>query len=124
MEKVDYSWRPYFIATQPRALSSDEYEIVGQLLDLNGEQFRDQLSGLVVVGRCGCEMCPTVFFQPYISGNNELEVSQLIGRDFRDELVCAVLIQDDEVLSQLEFYSPDGHQSFGLPILNLLEYSQ
>lgn len=119
--KANNSWRPYFIATQPRPLSDREYTLVDQLLGINGEQFRNQLPGLVVVGRCGCGICPTIYFQPYTSGNNELEVSQLRGLDFNDELVCATLIQDDGVLTQLEVYSVDGHQPFGMPNLDELQ---
>jgi|GEM_PF-2450179 len=115
--KTDYSWRPYFIATQERPLSHEEYSIVEQLLNINGEQFRGQLSGLVVVGRCGCEICPTIFFAPYQSGNDEQEVSALAGFDSNHQSVVAVLIQDGGVLTQLEFYSPDGHQSVGIPII-------
>src|SRR5450830_405903 len=107
-----------------RMIASQPSQDAGRWINWIGSIPRANQQGLLVVGRCGCAMCPTVFFQPYTSGNNELEVSQLIGRDFRDELVCAVLIQDDGVLSQLEFNSLDGHQSFGLPISNLLEYSQ
>lgn len=115
--KTDYSWRPYFIATQERPLSHEEYSIVEQLLNINGEQFRGQLSKLVVVGRCGCEICPTIFFVPYKSGNDEQKVSELAGFDSNHQSVVAVLIQDGGVLTQLEFYSADGHQSVGIPII-------
>ena len=119
--KTDPTWRPYFIAIQPRPLSGAEYKLVDQLLDISGGHFRSQLSSLIVVGRCGCGVCPTVYFQPYTSGNNEIEVSQLRGLDFNDELVCATLIQDDGVLTQLEVYSVDGHQPFGIPTLDEIQ---
>lgn len=70
---------------------------------------------LKVVGRCGCGECPTVFFERHHAELAEYELSTYSGVDAEGGLVAAVLLQAEGRLSQLEFYSIDGHEPWFAP---------
>ena len=112
---------PFFVSTEVRPLSAVERSIVIRLVSEKAPDFTPQLDQLVVVGRCGCGVCPTVFFQSHHAENRELEVASYIGRGSPGGLVAAVLLRSDEQLSQLEFYSVDGHEPYGAPDPESLE---
>ena len=106
---------PYFMEVAPRDLTSDEREVVMKLLEGAGQEFREQVAKLRVVGRCGCGECPTIFFQPDESGVAEGDLSTYAGTDKEGGIVGAVLLQKRGMLSQLEFYSADGHEPWSPP---------
>ena len=84
-------------------------------------QFLPQLERLAVVGRCGCGECPTVFFQKHEVGDREQDLLHAVGRDETGGLVGAVLLEKAGLLSQLEFYSVDGHSPWRAPLAESLE---
>jgi hypothetical protein len=106
---------PFFIATEARALTKEERAVVTVLLENQSEEFKSQLADLSVVGRCGCGMCPTIFFEAHREGDRESDLVSYIGRDESGGVVGAVLLEKKGALSQLEFYSADGHDPWSIP---------
>lgn len=106
---------PYFAATEPRALSFQERTVAERLLVGQPAEYTSQLAGLRVVGRCGCQACPTIFFIMPIAAAREHDLASLVGKDAANGLVGAVLMQREGRLSQLEFYSVDGHDPWSIP---------
>lgn len=104
-----------------RSLSFEEVAIVEKLLIGQAENYISQAKRLVVVGRCGCGVCPTIFFQPHADGEHERDLISHIGKDLGGGLVSAVLMEKNGLLSQLEFYSVDGHTPWSLPNAESLE---
>ena len=112
---------PFFIPTDARSLSIEEVAIVQRLLSGQAEKYKSQEHGLVVVGRCGCGVCPTIFFQPHAEGDHERDLISHIGKDSSGGLDSVVLMEKDGLLSQLEFYSVDGHDPWSVPHAESLE---
>ena len=106
---------PFFVATSARDLSAEERETVIKLLEAADTGFSEQVARLRVVGRCGCGLCPTVFFEPYEPGVSEQDLSTYAGKDKEGGIVGAVLMQKQGRLSQLEYYSVDGHEPWYPP---------
>lgn len=106
---------PFFAETEPRALSEAERSVVERLATSLDERYKSQLPSLVVVGRCGCGRCPTIFFRPHTEGVRERDLVSFSGRDSTGGLVAAVLLENQGTLSQLEFYSIDGHDPWFIP---------
>jgi hypothetical protein len=92
-------------------------------IELEGK-FKSQLSELFVVGRCGCERCSTIFFQTHAEGDRERDLVSFAGRDSTGGYVAAVLREKEGALSQLEFYSIDGHEPWFIPELETLSRSR
>lgn len=67
-------------------------------------------SGAVVV-----DCAQRSFFYQHAEGDRERDVVSFAGRDSTGGLVAAVLLEKDGVLSQLEFYSIDGHDPWFIP---------
>lgn len=112
---------PFFIPVQARPLTIAERGVLTRLLDRAPEIYRAQASHLMVVGRCGCGRCPTIFFEPSEVDDRETELVTCSGRDSENGLVAAVLLEKQGRLSQLEFYSIDGHDPWGIPDCETLE---
>jgi len=72
------------------------------------ENFKQQLPRLIVVGRCGCGNCPTIFFQVHLKGDQEQELLSFQGTDSKRNVVGVALFRKAGVLSQLEFYALSG----------------
>jgi hypothetical protein len=106
---------PYFESTAPRALTAQEQAVLMRLVQGLPWQFAQQVDGLRVVGRCGCGACPTVFFLPHEQGEEETDLVAMAGKDNSGGLVAAVLFEKSGLLSQLEFYSVDGHEPWEVP---------
>jgi hypothetical protein len=115
---------PFFIATPARDLSVEERETVIKLLEAAESSFSEQIGQLRVVGRCGCRRCPTVFFEPHEPNVHEQDLSTYAGKDKAGGIVGAVLMQRQGRLSQLEYYSVDGHDPWYPPAAqNLAPYA-
>jgi hypothetical protein len=112
---------PFFVPTDARPLTQEECLVVRRLLRDQGLEYISQLDGLTVVGRCGCGECPTIFFQAHAHGDKERDLVSCIGKDADDGLVGAVLLVKDGLLSQLEFFSIDGHEPWSAPRPESLE---
>ncbi|WP_442953013.1 DUF6984 family protein [Paucibacter sp. B51] len=111
---------PFFVSSVPRPLSAQERAIVERLLREQSPQYSEQAGALKVVGRCGCGACPTVFFQSHKDGDCEVDLVTMAGKDEAGGLVAAVLVAKEGALSQLEFYSVDGHDPWGIPNVETL----
>jgi hypothetical protein len=111
---------PFFAPVEPRALSEAERSVLERLAAGLDARYKAQLPGLLVVGRCGCGLCPTIFFRLHAEGDRERDVVSFAGRDSTGGLVAAVLLEKDGVLSQLEFYSIDGHDPWFVPEIKSL----
>lgn len=105
---------PFFAPVESRPLSSDERAVLDRLLSSADAKYKRQVDALAVVGRCGCLVCPTIFFVPHNQGDVEQDLVSMIGLDATGP-VGAVLTQKGGVLSQLEFYSVDGHDPWSMP---------
>jgi len=112
---------PFFAETLARALTEAERKVVEKLLERLEPRFQRQVANLQVVGRCGCCQCPTVFFLKHEPKNQEQDLSTYAGKDESDGIVAAVLLQRNGLLSQLEFYSVDGHDPWQVPRAQDLE---
>jgi hypothetical protein len=111
---------PFFAPVQPRALFEAERSVTELMLHGLDTKYKAQLASLIVVGRCGCECCPTVFFQSHSEGDAEHDLVSFVGPDFSGGLTAAVLMEKNGVLSQLEFYSVDGHDPWSIPMVESL----
>ena len=112
---------PFFVPTDRRPLSSEEHSIIRRMVGEASPELLPQLEELAVVGRCGCGQCPTVLFQRHERGDQEKDVRRAVGMDKTGGLVAAVLFQKGGLLSQLEFYSVDGHTPWQAPLAESLE---
>ena len=108
---------PFFSEVAARSTSKEERAVLHQLLSLGGAspQQLGQLDNLLVVGRCGCGECPTIFFQKHVPGERERDFVSALGRDHEGGIVGAVLLEKDGAPSQMEFYSVDGHEPWAVP---------
>jgi hypothetical protein len=106
---------PFFMSTDLRPLNPQEQAVLERLLRDQPLKYSGQAGALRVVGRCGCSVCPTVFFQPHEDGDCEADLVTMVGKDDTDGLVAAVLLEKAGMLSQLEFYPVDGHDPWGIP---------
>lgn len=112
---IPYSAFPFFAPVEPRALSEAERSVLERLATGLDAKYKAQLPGLVVVGRCGCGRCPTIFFRPHTEGDRERDLVSFSGQDSTGGLVAAALLENEGALSQLEFYSIDGHDPWFIP---------
>ena len=106
---------PFFVATPVRDLTVLERATVLKLLEEAAPAYQEQVARLQVVGRCGCGQCPTVFFQAHEPGAQEQDLSTYSGMDKEGGIVAAVLLHKEGRLSQLEYYSVDGHDPWHPP---------
>jgi len=111
---------PYYAPIEARPLARDERAIMDRLLSSEDAEYKRQLHGLQVVGRCGCMACPTIFFLPHKQGEIEQDLVSMVGMDATGP-VAAVLMQKAGALSQLEFYSVDGHYPWSTPPASSLQ---
>jgi hypothetical protein len=112
---------PFYVSTEQRALTDVERDLVRSLVERESPQYLAQIDELRVVGRCGCGACPTVFFQPAGPVGHDREVASYVGRDSAGGLTGVVLWQEAGRLSQLEFWSVDGHDPWTPPSVESLE---
>ena len=112
---------PFYAPTEQRPLAATERRVLERLLEGASEQRRSEAKHLMVVGRCGCGECPTIFFEAHEEGDRETDVVSYAGRDAYGGLVGVVLLQKNGRLSQLEFFSIDGHDPWGIPGADTLE---
>jgi hypothetical protein len=107
---------PFFITTPVRDLTDLERATVLRLLESGEPEYREQVPRLRVVGHCGCGQCPTVFFEKNEPGTHEQDLCTYTGTDKEGGVVAAVLLQKHGQLSQLEYYSVDGHDPWYPPM--------
>lgn len=110
----------YFAPVAPRELTPLERAVVTRILSA-APQFAGEVPRLRVVGRCACGACPTVFFRKLTESGSERDVAHFVGREKGGGLTGAVLLASEGGLSQLEFYSVDGHDPWDIPEISTLE---
>lgn len=106
---------PFFIPVEPRSLSAVERSTVELMASAAGEAYLGQVGGLKVVGRCGCGGCPIVFFREHRAQELESHLCMFSGKDRYGGLVGVTLYAKDGMLSQLEYFSVDGHDPWEPP---------
>lgn len=106
---------PFFMRVESRALTATERNTVERMASAVSEAYRNQVPQLRVVGRCGCGKCPTIFFQVHRPGDQESEVCMFSGNDSYAGLVGVTLFEKQGQLSQLEYFSFDGHDPWQPP---------
>src|SRR5438132_616153 len=112
---------PFFMPVTARSLTDEERAVLERLAEEVSPEYRAQVPNLQVVGRCGCGNCPTIFFVPSTKADRENDLVTRAGKDRTGGLVAAVLLQKAGRLSQLEFYSVDGHAPWYVPAANSLQ---
>jgi hypothetical protein len=112
---------PYFLPIAVRLLTEQEQAVVTRLTQSLASEYRAQIPGLKVVGRCGCALCPTVFFEPASRSEPETVLVSYAGNDQTGGCVAVVLLQKSGRISQLEFYSVAGHDPWFVPAVDALE---
>ena len=86
---------------------------MARLLELSGRA--SEASSLMVLGRCGCNACPTVFFRSVAEGAHEQDIGSWHGVDAYGGVVGVALTEEAGELTQLEVFTLDGHEPWGLP---------
>ena len=112
---------PFFAPVDQRSLTPEERAVVECVITEAAPELLAALPDLRVVGRCGCEACPTVFFQSHEPSESEHEVASYAGKDESGGVVGVVLWEKHGKPSQLEFYSADGHDPWHIPSATTLE---
>jgi len=112
---------PFFVPIEHRCISQAEREILMCILQDVNPAHISLVEQLQVVGRCGCGACPTIFFQPHAQPEHETQVASYWGRDEANALVGVLLWEKHGHPSQLEFYSVDGHEPWGIPKAETIE---
>jgi hypothetical protein len=106
---------PFFIPVETRKLTEIELKTVERMVSAQSVDFRNQVSKLRVVGRCGCGVCPTIFFLEHQFGDSEYDVCMFSGNDRFGGLVGVALMEKQGKLSQLEYFSIDGSNPWEPP---------
>jgi hypothetical protein len=75
----------------------------------------------MLLGGVGAESVQRFFLKNDISSSEEQEVVSYAGKDSTGGLVAAILFEKAGRLSQLEFYSIDGHEPWFAPKAEDLE---
>ena len=112
---------PFCAPVPHRSLAPEERAVIERVLEKTESGLLAALPALRVVGRCGCGVCPTVFFQPHEQHETERQVASYSGRDQSGGVVGVVLWEKGGRPSQLEFYSADGHDPWEVPDATDLE---
>ena len=105
---------PFFIP-YTRGLNPDERSILQRILGEAAPEMLPQVEQLRVVGRCGCAGCPIVFFEAHHPGKRYGNIAVYSGRDASGGLVGVVPMESGGRLSQLDFFSIDGHEPWQIP---------
>jgi hypothetical protein len=111
---------PFFVSVDQRDLTDLERALVVDLLRREAPQYLEQVPDLRVVGRCGCGSCPTVFFKRHAQDDRHQELASYMGTDPAGGVTGVVLWQCEGALSQLEFYSVDGHDPWAIPSIETI----
>lgn len=111
---------PFFMSTEERSLTPVERDVIATIVSAEAPAFVNQIENLRVVGRCGCGNCPTIFFQFHDANDREQKIASYVGKDATGGLVGVLLWEKHDRLSQLEFYSLDGHDPWHIPELGSL----
>ncbi len=97
--------------TYKRELNEKEKELLGFLIAKEKPEWLSLINKLKIIGRCGCGKCPTVFFgfsyDDVVKKNQNLIIDYM-GNGEHGELIGVCLFGDNEIPSELEFWSING----------------
>ena len=104
-----------------RELTKEEIKLLTILFEKEKPEWNELISRLKVIARCGCGKCPTIIF-----GNSfeaEIQKGELIidykGIDQNDKLIGVSVSGNENIPTELEFYSIDGGSEINyFPILD------
>ena len=114
----------YFI-THKRELNEKEKELLHFLFNKEKTEWESLIDNLKIIARCGCGKCPTVLFG--YSFDDEVKINQSLiidymGKGENGELIGVSLFGNNEMPTELEFYSIDGQNEITeSPIIKTLE---
>ena len=97
--------------THKRELNEKEKEILHFLFLNEKPEWLNLIDKLKIIARCGCGKCPTVLFGFSFGDMAKTNESLLIDFDGKDKygnLVGVSLFGNNEMPTELEFYSIDG----------------
>ena len=114
--------QPYCIPHK-RELTHEEILILEYLLARN-KKYKETISGLKVVARCGCGDCPTILFATDIEAQPSIgKFSELVSVTAKAEngtIVGVSVLERYGELSELEVWSVCGGDIDGLPSIEAL----
>lgn len=95
---------------EKRELTQTEKEFLTYLFEKEKPEWKNIISNLKIIGRCGCGKCPTIIFGKTL--NSKIQKGNLIidykGKGNRNELIGISLFGTEKMPTELEFYSIDG----------------
>ena len=108
-----------------RDLNNNEYRLLTSILSKEKSLLLKNINELKVIGRCGCGNCPTVLFGYSFADQiltNEKLLFDYIGKTSENKIVGILVFGNENIISELEFYSPDGElELLKHPEINSLE---
>jgi hypothetical protein len=114
----------YFISHK-RELNEYEKELLDFLFRKEKPEWLNLISKLKIIARCGCGECPTVLFGfsfDDLVRKNQTILIQYDGKDNNGNLVGVSLFGNNDMPTELEFYSIDGQVDVtSIPLIESLE---
>ena len=93
-----------------RELTKSETEFLTYLFEKEKPEWNSLIGTLKVIARCGCGKCPTIIFGK--TYDSEIQKGNLIidyaGKGNNGELIGISVFGNDQMPTELEFYSIDG----------------
>jgi hypothetical protein len=100
-----------YCITHKRQLIEKEKELLQFLFSKEKPECQSLIDNLKIIARCGCEKCPTILFgysfDDEVKRNQSL-IIDYIGKGENRELIGVSLFGNNEMPTELEFYSIDG----------------
>jgi len=93
-----------------RELTKSEIEYLTYLFGKEKSEWTNLIGNLKVIARCGCGKCPTIMFGKTFDSKvqNENLIIDYIGKNKNGELIGVSVFGNDQMPTELEFYSIDG----------------
>ena len=93
-----------------RELRQTEIQFLTYLFEKEKTEWTNLIGTLKVIARCGCGNCPTIIFGKTF--DSEIQKGNLIidyaGKGKKGELIGISVFGNDQMPTELEFYSIDG----------------
>lgn len=93
-----------------RELIKPEIEFLTYLFKKTKPEWNNTIEDLKVIARCGCGNCPSILFGKRL--DSEIQKGNLIidcaGKGENGELIGVSVFGNDQMPTELEFYSIDG----------------
>ncbi|RFN59893.1 hypothetical protein [Marixanthomonas ophiurae] len=93
-----------------RELIKPEIEFLTYLFKKAKPEWNNTIRNLKVIARCGCGNCPSILFEKRL--DSKMQKGNLIidsvGKGKNDELIGVSVFGNNQMPTELEFYSIDG----------------